>query len=359
MPHPILRLQCFAWSPDPVLDDLVAVGFSNGRVDLLRFQCSKHARTSPPVSLPARNTRACNTLAFSPANSNYLAVGLDKVRSDPSLVIWDIQSALPALSLDPSSPSALDGRILPNLPRGDGTPRSGADSRVVQQHAPAEIVSTLSWIPNSPQLLLAGVSHRWLQLFDLRSPTSAILKAASKVHGIATDPFDSNRVACYSDGIVSIWDIRRFTQPMLTFTAKDASADGANGFSIGHPGGRGKAAQVSAAAVVPLTHVEFSSSRRDTLATLERDASYVRFWDVRQAQFVEVVPESGRSRESSHSGSKATRTYWVKPWAGASNTQTQSSPQPAPVTSEPPPYHLILADTRRSKPLGILALKAH
>lgn len=332
-----------------MLDDLVAVGFSNGRVDLLRFEASKHARNGAAVSLPARNTRTCHTLAFSPSNPNYLAVGLDKVRNDPSLVIWDIHSTLPALSFDAVSHLDTSSQLPPPLPRSDGA-RAGADTRVLQQHASAEVVSTLAWLPDNSQLLLAGISHRWLQLYDLRSPASSPAKAASKVHGIATDPFDAHRVACFSEGIVSIWDIRRFTQPVLTFTAKDASADGADGVVVPHVISRGKGGSSGSSAVVPLAHVEFSPTRRGTLATLERDASHVRFWDIRQAQYVESSQERSRSRDSSQSGGKAVRTSWVKPWAGAGSGSSYPSPPPPPTTpGEPSPYNLILADTRRSE----------
>ncbi|KAH9892448.1 hypothetical protein C8Q73DRAFT_761814 [Cubamyces lactineus] len=344
-------MKCFAWSPDPVLDDLVAVGLSNGRVDLLRLEASKHAgngvlSNGPAVSLPARNNRACNSLAFSSADPSYLAVGLDKVRNDPSLLIWDIQSATPMLSLNSVSHSGSTSRPLPYLPRTDSGSRP-ADSRVVQQHAPVENVSSLAWLPHSSSLLLAGVSHRWLQLFDLRNPTSGPAKAASKVQGIATDPFDAHRVACFGDAIVSIWDIRRFTQPVLTFTAKDASADGADGSAGGGSSGRGKN-NPAASSASNLAHVEFSSTRRGTLATLERDANYVRFWDIIQAQFVEPAQEASRSRDSSQSGNKSVRTSWVKSWSTTGSTPSHpSTPPPAPV--ECSQYNLILADTRRTK----------
>ncbi|KAI0746113.1 hypothetical protein C8Q76DRAFT_852601 [Earliella scabrosa] len=305
------QMKCFAWSPDPVLDDLVAVGFSNGRVDLSRFDASKHARSSALVSLPARNTRACNTLAFSPANPNYLAVGLDKLSTQmPWYNLFLLSPLFPA-------------------------------------------VMALARVPTpAAQLLLAGISHRWLQLYDLRNPASAPAKAASKVHGIATDPFDAHRVACYSEGIVSIWDIRRFTQPVLTFTAKDASADGADGVAVPYAPSRGKSAPAASTAVVPLSHVEFSPTRRGMLATLERDASYVRFWDILQAQFVEPTQEGSRSRESSQSGGKAVRSSWVKPWAGggSATSHTSSTPPPPPSTfGDVSPYNLVLADTRRTK----------
>ncbi|KAM5536681.1 hypothetical protein V8D89_009608 [Ganoderma adspersum] len=339
------QMKCFAWSPDPVLDDLLAVGFSNGRVDLLRFEASKHARNSAAVSLPPRNTRACNTLGFSPANASILAVGLDKVRNDPSLVIWDIHAALPALSFRTPPHADSDGDSSTILSRGDGS--AGSDPKMVQHYASAEVVSTLAWLPKNPQLLLAGISHRWLQLFDTRTTASPV-KAASKVHGIATDPFDAHRVACFSEGIVSIWDIRRFTQPVLTFTSKDASADGADGVVVAHYNARGKGAPTTSTPVMPIAHVEFSSTRRGTLATLERDASHVRFWDIHQAQFVEPSAEHTRSRDSSQSGGKTARSSWVKPWVGAGSAATRPSSPPAAV-AEPAPYHLVLADTRRTK----------
>ncbi|EIW63592.1 uncharacterized protein TRAVEDRAFT_43879 [Trametes versicolor FP-101664 SS1] len=344
-------MKCFAWSPDPVLDDLVAVGFGNGRVDLLRLEASKHARSGvlshgPAVSLPARNTRACNALAFSSEDPSYLAVGLDKVRNDPSLLIWDIQSASPMLSINTASPVESISRPLPYLPRTDSR---ASDSRIIQQHAPVENVSTLAWLPRSSHLLLAGVSHRWLQLFDLRNPSSGPTKAASKVQGIATDPFDEHRVACFGDAIVSIWDTRRFTQPVLTFTARDASADGVNGTPTGNTGARGKS-NTPASAATHLTHVEFSSTRRGTLATLERDADYVRFWDVVQAQFAEPAVETSRSRDSSQSGGKAVRSSWVKSWSTSGSAPSQSSMPPPPIPSnDVAQYNLILADTRRTK----------
>ena len=325
----------------------MAVGFSNGRVDLLRFEASRHARNSAAVSLPARNTRACNTLGFSPANANFLAVGLDKVRNDPSLVIWDIHAALPALSFKTATPAGSDEDSSTVLSRGDGPAGASSDPKIVQHYASAEVVSTLAWLPKNPQLLLAGISHRWLQLFDTRTSASPA-KAASKVHGIATDPFDAHRVACYSEGIVSIWDIRRFSQPVLTFTSKDASADGADGAVVAQYNSRGKGGPSTSTPVVPIAHVEFSSMRRGTLATLERDASHVRFWDIHQAQFVEPGLEATRSRDSSQSGGKAVRTSWVKPWAGAGSASTRPSSPPAAV-AEPSPYHLVLADTRRSE----------
>ena len=224
------------WSPDPAFDDLIAVGYQSGKVDLLRLQASRSAKnpslsSGPSVTLPVRNSRSCNALAFCSADPHYLAVGLDKVRGDASLVIWDVLTATPTLSVKSPTqltfnvpPSVANPRPQPQIPRGDLAPRT--DPRVLQQLAAADVVSSVAFLPKSTTLLLAGISHRWLRLFDLRNPQPTVFTAASKVHGIATDPFDPHRIGCYGEGNATIWDARRLSHPLITFTEKDASADG-------------------------------------------------------------------------------------------------------------------------------------
>lgn len=333
-------MQCFAWSPDPSLDDLIAIGLSTGRVDLLRLEATKHARNNvlssgPTVSLPVRSSRACNSLAFCQADPNYLAVGLDKVRGDSSLVIWDLQSSSPALSLPSKATTIVEqdsllgsSRPHPRIPRGDVGPK--ADSRILQQHAPTEIVSALSFLPNSTHLLLAGISHRWLRLFDLRSPVASTTNVASRVHGIVTDPFDPHRIACYGDGNITVWDGRRLQNPLVTFSEKDAYADGA----------RRRANSI-------FTGIEFSSTRRGTLASLEKDSTYVRFWDLLQVQGSQRSNSSDGeiSRESSRSSRLPRRSWTNLPW-----TSVPSASQESPVEDSQASLSAhVLADTRRSE----------
>ncbi|KAF8167441.1 hypothetical protein B0H34DRAFT_645099 [Crassisporium funariophilum] len=350
-------MKCFAWSPDSAFDDLMAVGLSTGKVDLIRLEAGKQAQrknilsSGPSVSLPVRNSRTCNALAFSSADPNYLAVGLDKVRGDSSLVIWDISTLSSSLTLpvpgsnelslvNPLTPA--QPRPQPQIPRLDSQAR--IDPRILQQHAPTEVVSSLSFLPSSTHLLLAGISHRWLRLFDLRSPALAALNVASKVQGIATDPYDAHRIACFGDGIISVWDARRLTQPTVMFTERDATADGAKL----RPGS-------------VYANIEFSSTRRGCLATLEKDASYVRFWDLSEARasVVEgsVTGGGGNSSDgetkSSRESSRATRRSWAAnlPWPSG-DRQNQQSPKErdlassAELSNQPA---FVLSDTRRTK----------
>lgn len=369
-----------AWSPDPAFDDLVAAGLSSGKVELMRLEGTKSALarpspspspspgqsstfssswSRPTVSLSVKNSRACNALAFCTADPNYLAVGLDKVRGDFSLVVWDIVSATPSLQVRQPPPPVMTNhnrstsgaqlafsvpgtRPEPIIPRGDVA--SKVDMKILQQHAPTEIVSSVAFLPKSTTLLLAGISHRWLRLFDLRTPTPVVLSAASKVQGIATDPFEPFRIGTFGDGAATIWDARRMTHPLLTFTAKDASADGAGAGARArtHPSG--------------FAHMEFSSVRRGVLATLERDATHVRFWEMQQFDLVDRSPERERShsRDSTQSYGRTARLSWANPtnilqWS-ASSAGGSSPVLTTPVEgSSRAMNQVVLSGTRRSE----------
>lgn len=309
-----------------------------------------------------KNSRACNALAFCTADPNYLAVGLDKVRGDFSLVVWDIASATPSLQLRSAAPTPTPtpphqpqltfsvpprARPEPLIARGDALALAKADTKILQQHAATEVVSSVAFLPHATTLLLASVSHRWLRLFDLRTPTPSVLSAACKVQGIATDPFDPWRVGCFGDGVATVWDARRMSHPLLTFTEKDAAADGG--------GGAGSRARAHPAYV----HMEFSTVRRGVLATLEREASHVRFWDLQQFNVVDREPDRERShsRDSTQS-SRAPRLSWANPsnilqWSASGGSQASSVPA-TPVEGPRSQNQVVLSDTRRSESFIII-----
>ncbi|KAF8907863.1 hypothetical protein CPB84DRAFT_1813441 [Gymnopilus junonius] len=391
--HDLQFMKCFAWSPDPSFDDLIAVGLSTGKVDLIRLEAGKHAQrknvlsSGPTVTLPVRNSRSCNALAFSNEDPNYLAVGLDKVRGDSSLIIWDISTFAPALALpvppsgDPNNNNGIDNialsslssilphhpfppRVHPQLPRNETPTR--IDSRIIQQHAPTEIVSSLAFLPKSTHLLLAGISHRWLRLFDLRAPAMAPINVASKVHGIATDPYDPHRIACFGDAVVNVWDIRQLRSgaPVLTFSEKDA------GRMVPKWWLRGGGSYAT---------IEFSNTRRGVLTTLERDASYVRFWDLQESR-VGVLDGSftsagggasynsdGETKSLKDSIRSGARKSWAAnlPWPSSADKSGSPAPQqqqtsPKEKDGETGQLMYVLADTRRTKaftkPLSSFAL---
>jgi len=317
----------------------------------MRLEATKHTRdnvlsSGPSESLPIRTSRPCNALSFSRADPNYLAVGLEKIRGESSLVIWDISSSKPALSFSNGSTFRSGNenleqiRPLPLIQRSDFGPKT--DERTLQMHAPTEIVSSLAFAPDTHYLLWAGISHRWLRLFDVRASVPSTTNVATKVQGIATDPFVPSRIATFDDGIVSIWDSRRLPQPILTFPEHDVHSDGAKPYL--NPS--------------TFTTIEFSSVRRGTIATLEKDSVHVRFWDLQEAQVHEVINE--RSRDSSASGrggqTPGGKIGWPSPsnmlsWTASTSgniaaTDRRRDRDPSPSTRAP---STILVDSHKSE----------
>lgn len=313
----------------------MAVGSTTGRVDLIRLEAGKQAQQNnilsagPSVSLPVRNSRSCNALAFNGTDPNYLAVGLDKVRGDSSLIIWDVSTSTSSLTLPITVPSNIASpRPQPQIPRLDNQ-AAKIDPRILQQHAPTEVVSSLAFLPSSTHLLLAGISLRWLRLFDLRSPSTAA-NVASKVHGIATDPFDPQHIACFGDAVVSIWDARKLHQPLLTFSERDAIADGARL----RPGSL-------------YANIEFSTTRRGCLATLEKDSNYVRFWDLTEVKMHSTEGVGGGFSDAETRATRASRRSWAAnlPWPAGDKQQLS----PKERESELSTTSFAVSDTRRSR----------
>lgn len=269
-------------------------------------------------------------MAFCDQDTNILVAGLDKVRGESSLLIWDITVAIPLLALD--LPLSQDATFSTNSPPTQAsapttvTHNSRNEPRIVQHYAPQEIVSCLTFLPKTAHLVLAGISYRWLRLFDLRSSSSNVLSVPGKIQAIATDPFDQYRVASIGDNNISIWDTRKLTS-YLMFSERDAAADNAK-LRVGSV----------------FSTIEFSSTRRGCLATLEKDSAYVRFWD--------LVNTTGPSREivgstPKGSGKASTNRSWsaTLPWQiGGLGTMKQGTSSTDFAASS-----LVLTNTRRSE----------
>ncbi|EWC44065.1 hypothetical protein DRE_01417 [Drechslerella stenobrocha 248] len=173
----IPHIKCFDWSP--LEPDLVAVGKSGGEALILRMRNSKNEDNS--ISLPVKHQRGCNSVAFSRAG--VLAIGLDKVRNDFCLNIWD---------------GSRRGR-------------------------PSEMISAIQFFVDQPHVLLAGVGQRYLRAFDLRDSSGppALNFPTRLVHGITIDRHQNYFSSCSEDGYMAIWD-RRFAgrgmqEPVLNF----------------------------------------------------------------------------------------------------------------------------------------------
>ncbi|KEQ64757.1 WD40 repeat-like protein [Aureobasidium melanogenum CBS 110374] len=187
------NFTAFDWSRTD--DSLVALGLSSGNAELYRFDDS--ASSDPVALFNIKTQRRCNTIAFN--TQNLLAVGLDRVRHDNCLTVYDIQS-------------------------------KEAYSRLCV----SEAVTSLRFFPNHPQQMLAAVSRQTIRLYDLRdsSTTTAGLGncgVTKLVNNIAIDPLDENYFASggsTGDPSVTVWD-KRYLSRSNSATGPDAINNGA------------------------------------------------------------------------------------------------------------------------------------
>lgn len=133
------NFSAFAWSP--VHEPIVALGLVSGNANLIRLGEDKQS-SETVATFRVKQQRKCNSVAFS--SQNWLAVALDKTRSDVCLSIYDANGDL------------------------SGTPEP------IRRLCAAELVSSVRFFPSSPQELVATTQRAFLRIYDLRGESHAI-----------------------------------------------------------------------------------------------------------------------------------------------------------------------------------------
>jgi WD repeat-containing protein mio len=136
------HLTTYDWSP--AIPGLLAVGTSTGVVNLLRIDDNSNAYHE----LGLKMSRTCQAVAFS--TGNMLAVGLDRVRSDRCLYLWDV-NRLSTLDLT-------SGGIPPEL----------APTEPVDHREPSVSVSSVKFFEDNPSTLVVGIKGQGVRIHDLR-----------------------------------------------------------------------------------------------------------------------------------------------------------------------------------------------
>ncbi|KAL9603269.1 MAG: hypothetical protein Q9219_001290 [cf. Caloplaca sp. 3 TL-2023] len=185
---PVFR--AFDWSPHN--ESIAAVGEWSGSATVLMLD---HEQPSP-LSLPIKSQRPVNAVTF--AKTGLLAVGLERVRNDFSLNLWDVDHRLPVNTATIASPG-----------------KSTFDP--VRKLASSEGITSIKFFHAQPDTLVAGVKGACIRLYDLREHvgTPSIQFSTTSVHNISIDPLDENYFAAagaQKDATIQIWD-RRFGLP--------------------------------------------------------------------------------------------------------------------------------------------------
>ncbi len=274
--------RAFDWHP--TLENLVVVGQAGGEATLLNLHpvdsSSRDGQTSQgqasgagsgvvdSISFNVRSQRPSNAVSLS--SHHLLAAGLDRVRTDFCLNIWDFTHRLPANTAASSASFAFSRQPTSVTPEP------------LHKLAPGEPITSLKFFSSSPSLLVAGVKGQFVRIYDLRDPSSAspsppsapgtgtasstiggVLQFSTRcVHNLAIDSSDDHYFAsCYpsGDAMVCLWDRRMGTRAVS---------------STGFGGSESRSPEVSLElkdavnAKATIWSVRFAKSRRGCLGVL-------------------------------------------------------------------------------------------
>ncbi|KAG5949295.1 hypothetical protein E4U53_005918 [Claviceps sorghi] len=186
-------LTTYDWSPaDP---SLLAVGTGTGVINVLKIDDNSNAY----VEIGSNSWRTCQAVAFN--TTGLIAVGLDRVRLDQSLHVWDV-NRLSAQELSKTGfPSA---------------PSNFVDSYTKRESSVS--VSSLKFFEDSPLTLVAGVKGQGVRIIDLRDPTGKVMFQTKCNNNLAIDYVDQNNFAssALDHPGVMIWDRRAASEPLAS-----------------------------------------------------------------------------------------------------------------------------------------------
>ncbi|KAK0284829.1 hypothetical protein LTR35_005743 [Friedmanniomyces endolithicus] len=177
--------SAFSWSP--VQDSLVVLGLVSGDATLIRLGEAK-GTSDIIATFRVKQQRKCNSVALS--SQHWLAVALDKTRSDVCLNIYDVNGDISS-SVEP-----------------------------VRRLCAAEQVSSVRFFPSSPHELVATTQRSFIRIYDLRDSYigaggSASLQASTRhVNNVSIDPLDEHyfaSVGSTADPSFTVWDKRWMT----------------------------------------------------------------------------------------------------------------------------------------------------
>lgn len=234
--HPYVK--CVDIYPHNDTDVLLAIGQTNGKVVLTTF--------GPTVfdclglsgkELVPRQLRQCNTVAWNPTEPNLVAAGLEKHRTDHSVLLWDLQRCphsnghpphhhVPSSTMEPARPSGELGL--------------------------SETAHSLAWLRGQPRCLMVGLNNKHLKLYDFREPGRAVSSTPTKaVYGLAVDPQADHRLTSFVENQIYVWDTRNFEKPVLFLSQNK-----------------------------PVSKVSWCPTRSNLLGVLQRDSSSIGLYDI-------------------------------------------------------------------------------
>lgn len=155
--------------------------------------------------LVPKHPRQCNAVLFNRNDSQLIATGLDKFRSDSSVLIWDINKFS-------NSDSNNSGRLAVN------TMAPAVELvKPVAEFGMSELANSLAWFHGASRLLACGMNMKNIKIYDMRDPNKMINSTLTKaVYGISINPHEDRHLASFFDTVIYLWDLRNFEKPVQT-----------------------------------------------------------------------------------------------------------------------------------------------
>ncbi|KAF3769858.1 hypothetical protein M406DRAFT_246127 [Cryphonectria parasitica EP155] len=193
-------LTTYDWSPSA--QGLVAVGTSTGIVNLLRVDdgSNDYKELIPKVA------RTCLAVAFN--TTGLLAVGLDRVRNDPCLHIWDVNRLSTIHDTGPGFPS---GALIARDPW-----------KRLEHNAS---ISSIKFFEDNPHTLVVGMKGSGLRIHDLREGYDSVINFQTKCNNnLAIDYADQNYFAssALDSPVVMVWDRRALSRTVASLAYLEA-----------------------------------------------------------------------------------------------------------------------------------------
>jgi len=161
-------------------ESIVALGLPSGSACLVRLDSEESQRSEIIATFKLKQQRKCNSIALS--SRNWLAVALDKTRSDNCLNIFDA---------------------------------SGDHDTPIRRLCPAEVVSSVRFFPSQPQELIVAAQRSVIRLYDLRDAylgnSNNTQVSTRNVNNITIDPLDENYFVSSGSSdepSLTVWDRR-------------------------------------------------------------------------------------------------------------------------------------------------------
>ncbi|XP_033762093.1 GATOR complex protein MIOS-like isoform X2 [Pecten maximus] len=239
----IQYLKTVAWYPGKdEQGNLIAVGQPNGKIILTSFGQPGGSDLVGKEFSP-KHTRSCVYLAWNPEETNLIAEGLEKYRSDPCILIWDIHS----------KPGNELTSTLERQRYSSSISESSVITKPITELGPGDTTGSLAWFHKDTKTFAAGMGSKYIKIFDLRETSRQHLTTNTKsVYGICMDPKNDYRLASYHENQVSVWDIRNFDKPIMTFPETK-----------------------------PVVQIGWCPTRMGFLAVLVKETSAVKLYDIR------------------------------------------------------------------------------